>query len=290
MITENVSTLKINKLTQEQYDRALAAGNINSNEIYLTPAPIPEDGFSPSVSVEQTENGATISITDKDGTKTAEITNGNDYVLTESDKQEIADMIEIPDIPESGGTKDYTELDNKPKINGVELNGDLTPAELGLGGSDSANGEYELLNEVTTTEEVTSLLVGIPDTCYKSIFIHIATNGSVNSANDNYTAVLQSQTSDGSWIETSRIMGMVNKSCRAVVGLLITITSDMAFIFSANKRNNHIANEGESGTSGFRYSALLSTKRSIKGFRFDPVNGAGCFGVGTMIRIWGVKM
>ena len=28
---------------------------------------------------------------------------GNDYVLTESDKQEIADMIEIPDIPESGG-------------------------------------------------------------------------------------------------------------------------------------------------------------------------------------------
>lgn len=44
-------------------------------------------------------------------------------------------MIEIPDIPESGGTKDYTELDNKPKINGVELNGDLTPAELGLSGA-----------------------------------------------------------------------------------------------------------------------------------------------------------
>lgn len=37
MITENVSTLKINKLTQEQYDRELAAGNIKDNEIYLTP-------------------------------------------------------------------------------------------------------------------------------------------------------------------------------------------------------------------------------------------------------------
>lgn len=37
MITENLSTLKINKLTQEQYDRELAAGNINTNEIYLTP-------------------------------------------------------------------------------------------------------------------------------------------------------------------------------------------------------------------------------------------------------------
>lgn len=37
MITENVSTLKIHKLTQAQYDRALAAGNIEENAIYLTP-------------------------------------------------------------------------------------------------------------------------------------------------------------------------------------------------------------------------------------------------------------
>ena len=37
MITENLSTLKINKLTQEQYNRALESGNINSNELYLTP-------------------------------------------------------------------------------------------------------------------------------------------------------------------------------------------------------------------------------------------------------------
>ena len=37
MITENVSTLKIHKLSQSQYDRAFAAGNIAENEIYLTP-------------------------------------------------------------------------------------------------------------------------------------------------------------------------------------------------------------------------------------------------------------
>lgn len=36
MIT-NLSTLKIHKLTQAQYDRALAAGNIDSNALYLTP-------------------------------------------------------------------------------------------------------------------------------------------------------------------------------------------------------------------------------------------------------------
>lgn len=37
MITENVSTLKINKMTQAQYERELAAGNIKDDEIYLTP-------------------------------------------------------------------------------------------------------------------------------------------------------------------------------------------------------------------------------------------------------------
>ncbi len=37
MITENLSTLKIHKLTQEQYDRELATGNLDDKAIYLTP-------------------------------------------------------------------------------------------------------------------------------------------------------------------------------------------------------------------------------------------------------------
>ena len=37
MITENVSTLKIHRLTQEQYDRALADGTLEENALYLTP-------------------------------------------------------------------------------------------------------------------------------------------------------------------------------------------------------------------------------------------------------------
>ena len=37
MLTENLSTLKINRLTQEQYDAALTSGSINANELYLTP-------------------------------------------------------------------------------------------------------------------------------------------------------------------------------------------------------------------------------------------------------------
>lgn len=37
MITENLSTLKIHKLTQAQYDRELMAGRIDENVLYLTP-------------------------------------------------------------------------------------------------------------------------------------------------------------------------------------------------------------------------------------------------------------
>lgn len=56
MITENLSTLKINKLTQEQFDRELAAGNIDENAIYLTPDE--EIDFSLYATVEQLNDKA----------------------------------------------------------------------------------------------------------------------------------------------------------------------------------------------------------------------------------------
>ena len=52
MITENLSTLKIHKLTQAQYDRELEAGRIDANAIYLTPddgsgsGPIPDINYA----------------------------------------------------------------------------------------------------------------------------------------------------------------------------------------------------------------------------------------------------
>jgi hypothetical protein len=37
LITENLLTLKIHKLTQAQYDRELEAGRLDANALYLTP-------------------------------------------------------------------------------------------------------------------------------------------------------------------------------------------------------------------------------------------------------------
>ena len=50
MITENLSTLKIHKLSQAQYERELAAGRIDENAIYL----IPDNGGSVSEETDPT--------------------------------------------------------------------------------------------------------------------------------------------------------------------------------------------------------------------------------------------
>lgn len=72
-----------------------------------------EDGFSPIATVEKEGKVATITITDKNGTTTAEIYDGEGG-------------------GGGGGTTDYTDLTNKPKINNVTLSGSKSAADFGL--------------------------------------------------------------------------------------------------------------------------------------------------------------
>lgn len=60
------------------------------------------DGFSPVATVTQTTSGATVSITDSTGTTTANIANGDDYVLTEQDKSDIANIV-LGELPTTQG-------------------------------------------------------------------------------------------------------------------------------------------------------------------------------------------
>lgn len=62
-------------------------------------------GFSPIATVTQTASGATVSITDKNGTTTANISNGapgQDYVLTPQDKTDIANIV-LGELPTTQG-------------------------------------------------------------------------------------------------------------------------------------------------------------------------------------------
>lgn len=79
-------------------------------------------------------------------------------------------------IPESG-TSDYTQLTNKPKINGVELDGDKALEDLGIptggGGVVSGSGKWELIGEVISDGTGNSTGISIPCNLngYKQIFV-----------------------------------------------------------------------------------------------------------------------
>lgn len=82
MITENISTLKINKLTQAQYDRELAAGRIDENALYLTPddtevTPV-EKGGTGATTVEEARTN--LGITYGDGAPTTPPSTGEGSV------------------------------------------------------------------------------------------------------------------------------------------------------------------------------------------------------------------
>lgn len=128
------------------------------------------DGYSPSAKVEQTATGATITITDRDGTTTASVTNGKDgapgakgdpgedYTLTEGDKSEIAALAAAL-VPSSGGSGEVWEL-----IGTVEITEEVGSTMLS---KDLSNAPFELKKLVIyaplglTTSENSQFLVSL---------------------------------------------------------------------------------------------------------------------------------
>ena len=88
----NLKTLKINKLTEEQYQQALADGLINENEIYLTPAESTPEVTDIPTKTSELENDSGF-ITEDDlpsvPTKTSELENDSNFV-TEDDLKDIS--------------------------------------------------------------------------------------------------------------------------------------------------------------------------------------------------------
>lgn len=101
-VQERVKT--VNGIAPDENGNVVVAGGSGGNG---------EDGYSPVANVTQTDTGAVISITDKNGTTTAAVTNGADGktpvkgvdYFTEAEKQEIAEQAaELVDVPEGGGS------------------------------------------------------------------------------------------------------------------------------------------------------------------------------------------
>jgi hypothetical protein len=110
------------------------------------------NGYSPTIKVEQTDTGVIIKITDINGTTAVNLTNGadgKDYILTESDKTNIA--TKVSSLIDLSGKQD--------KLTVIEATGDIVMEN---------NTEYRYK---TPIESVTIALPEVVDTDYISSII-----------------------------------------------------------------------------------------------------------------------
>ena len=73
-----------------------ADGTVSTNTFDVTAEAGKVVAIDPYITIEQTEDGAVVTVTDAHGTTTATIYNGKDgadYVLTAADKTDIADIV-----------------------------------------------------------------------------------------------------------------------------------------------------------------------------------------------------
>lgn len=136
-----------------------------------------QDGVSPTVTVTQTATGATITVTDAEGTTTANLTNGQDgapgqpgtpgsdgvsptvtvtditgghrVTITDAEGAHVFDVMD----GEDGGTYDYADLTNKPQINSVTLSGNKSLSDIGAASvADVAEKYTKPLNGIPKTD------------------------------------------------------------------------------------------------------------------------------------------
>lgn len=83
----------IDNALQEAKDSGEFDGPQGPQGIQGETGPQGPSGYSPTASVQKSGTTATITITDQNGTTTAQIADGSNYVLTNQDKSDIADIV-----------------------------------------------------------------------------------------------------------------------------------------------------------------------------------------------------
>lgn len=123
-----------------------------------------KDGVSPDIIVTSTESGHNVTITDAEGTQSFEVKNGEDYILTPADKQEIINEV-LLEIPSGGITEEevqeilaqipdevsVTDNENEPFPEGADIQIVLGDEELPSVNADFAAMVKAALNKETWT-------------------------------------------------------------------------------------------------------------------------------------------
>ena len=134
MITTDLTTLKINKLTKAQYEAALAAGNINENELQMTPESESEScgDYATKSDLNTHVNDITLHTTADEKTKLAGIeANANNYthpsshpaniIADDSTHRFVTDSEKNAWNSKSNFSGEYKDLVNKPTVTTTTL-------------------------------------------------------------------------------------------------------------------------------------------------------------------------
>ena len=178
------------------------------------------------------DNGADAKI---NGVNTLTIEAGTNITLDQE-----GNTLTINSTGGGGGTSDYTNLTNKPKINNVELNGNKTSSDLGL----QPAGNYALESEIPDVSHfITKNVNNLTYYTLSSELSNVATSGSYNDLSNKPTIPSEvTETTVSNWGFTKNIgtitgitMNGVSKGTSGVVDLGTVITSHQDISGKANK-------------------------------------------------------
>jgi hypothetical protein len=175
LITENLSTLKIHKLTQEQYDRELEADRIDPSAMYLTPDE--ETDLSNYVTVDQLKNKADLDHTHEDLVSESSL---NTAINGISDK---IDAIVVPTkvselVNDKNYLTSYTETDpTVPAWAKAASKPTYTASEVGADASGTASNLVSAHNTASNThsdirEQISQLSTDKADKSAMTLGVH----------------------------------------------------------------------------------------------------------------------
>lgn len=144
--TTDLTTFKINLLTQAQYDTAVNNNEIDPNELYLTPAQgsgvsdVEVDGVS-------VVSGGVASV-DLSGKQDTLVSGTNIKTINNNSLLGSGNIT----ISGGGGTNDYDQLNNRPQINSTTLTGNKSSSDLGLADASHSHTKSDITDFPTIND------------------------------------------------------------------------------------------------------------------------------------------